>query len=208
MRSKGGTRLRSGRLKAGERRRRLNAANPEPGQTIVLDSARRNRGGKRSRGNWNVDLAVRTQFAVDLDVRKLVHAVRIELAEHYRASLLAGRRPDGSPLPDLKGDERRQWGVKSGFLASFWLVFPIRGGPFRASARLKPNGRDGRSFMINNNLRRGVDLQGVTGDAAEVIRRTTDAWLQGAVPASGDGVGTPARVPKGGGTLPQLRRRT
>lgn len=208
MRARRGSRTRSGRLKVAERRRRLQEADQGDGRTIILDVSRRRSRGQRSRGSWHVDLAVSTQFSVDLDVRKLVHRIRIELAEHYRASLLAGRTPDGKPLPKLKREPGRDWGVESGFLAENWLVFPIRGGPFAASATLKPNGRDGRSHMINRNLRRGIDLQSVRGEAAEVIRRTTDAWLQGAVPASGDGVGTPARVPKGGGTLPQLRRKT
>ena len=87
------TRLRSGRLKASERRRRLNAANPPPGGVVILDVTRRNRRGRRTRDSWSVDLAVRTQFSADLDVRKLAHAIRMELAEHYRASLLQGRRP-------------------------------------------------------------------------------------------------------------------
>lgn len=173
-----------------------------------MDVSRRHRRGRRSRDAWQVDLVVRAQFSVDLDVRKLVHVIRMQLAEHYRASLLQGRRPDGSPLPQLKrGDVRggRRWGVDSGWMAENWLVFPIRGGPFRASARLKPNGRDGRSYMINNNLRRGIDLQSVRGSAAEVIRETTDRWLADAVPAGGDGVATPTRVPTTGGLLRQMR---
>ncbi len=172
-----------------------------------MDRSRRRTRGRRSRNSWQVDLAVQTQFSADIDVRKLVHVVRMALAEHYRASLLAGRQPGGKALPALKREPARQWGVESGFMAENWLVFPIRGGPFAASARLKPNGRDGRSFMINNNLRRGIDLQAIDGAAAEVIRATTEAWLRAAVPAGGDGVATPAKVPLSGGTLVKMRKK-
>lgn len=214
MRARRGTRLKSGRLKKGERRRRLNAAAPRPGEVVILDRSRRRTRGRRSRGSWQVELAVQTQFSADLDVRKLVHVVRLALAEHFRASLLSGRQADGSgALPELKAGEGRKrfgvaraWGVDSGFMAENWLIFPIRGGPFAASALLKPNGRDGRSFMINNNLRRGIDLQAIDGAAAEVIRATTEVWLRDAIPNSGDGVATPARVPLAGGTLREMRR--
>ncbi len=195
----------------GERRRRLNAAAPKPGEVVILDHSRRRSGGKRSRASWQVELAVQTQFSADLDVRKLVHFVRMQLALHYRNSLLAGKRPGGGELPELKkrGEKTRgiarQWGVQSGFMAENWLIFPVRGGPFAARALLKPNGRDGRSYMINNNLRRGIDLQAIDGAAAEVIRSTTEEWLRAAVPADGDGVGTPTRVPLGGGTLKGMR---
>lgn len=174
---------------------------------MILDRSERRRGGQRQRGAWQVDLHVQTQFSVDIDVRKLVHFVRLALAEHFRASLLAGKRPGGGSLPSLKDpDGGRSFGVDSGFLAENWLVLPVRGGPFAASARLKPNGADGRGYMIDRNLRRGIDFQAIDGDAAEVIRRTTEEWLAAAVPADGDGVATPARVPMGGGTLPQIRR--
>jgi len=207
MRARRGTRLRSGRLKKGERARRLNAAAPKPGEVVILDHSRRKKGGRRSRSSWQVELAVQTQFSADLDVRKLVHVVRMALAEHFRASLLAGRKADGGKLPPLKRDSARQWGVESGFMAENWLVFPVRGGSFAASALLKPNGRDGRSFMINKNLRRGIDLQAIDGTAAEVIRATTQDWLRAAVPAGADGVATPARVPLSGGTLRQMRKK-
>ncbi len=149
-----------------------------------------------------------------MDVRKLVHAIRVDLGNHFRASLLAGQRADGKgPLPDLKRGEDaeplaagRQFALASGFMAEHWLVGPIRGGSFAAKATLKPNGRDGRSFMINNNLRRGIDFQSIGGTAADVIRRATEAWLRNAVPASGSGVGTPAKVPLRGGVLSEVER--
>ena len=209
MRARRGSRLRSGRLKVGERRRRIQEAGAKPGEVIILDRHERRRGGERVRGAWQVDLQVQTQFSADIDVRKLVHFVRLALAEHFRASLLAGQRPNGGSLPALKDTEvGRSFGVDTGFLAEHWLLLPVRGGPFAASAVLKPNGEGGRGFMIDRNLRRGIDFQSIDGAAAEVIRRTTEEWLRAAIPSDGDGVATPATVPTSGGTLPQVRRST
>jgi hypothetical protein len=207
MRAARGTRMRSGRLKTSERKRRLNAANPKPGEVVILDHSRRSFRGQRSRGSWNVDLAVRTQCSVDMDVRKLVHAIRVNLGLHFRAALLGGQKADGKgSLPRLKGGESRAWGVESGFLANNWSIGPIRGGSFAATCVIQPNGADGRSFMISRNLARGVDLQAIDGAAAEVIRRTTEEWLRVAAPADGDGVATPARIPTRGGTLPEVAK--
>ncbi len=69
---------------------------------------------------------------------------------------------------------------------------------------MKPNGRDGRGFMINNNLRRGIDFQSLGGATVDVIGRATEAWLRNAVPASGRCVGTPAKVPPRGGVFSEV----
>ncbi len=175
--------------------------------------SRRRRRGKRSRASIQIELATRTQFSVDLDVRKLLHELRIAVADHYRAALIAGQRADGrGPLPALASGAAgrefgvtRRYGVESGFMAENWLVFGIRGGPFRAAVTLKPNGAGGRGNMINAALRNGVDFQSIEGDVAQIIQRTTQDWMQNAVPSGGDGVSTPPRTRLGGGTLRQVK---
>jgi hypothetical protein len=195
----------TGRLMAGERRRRINAASPKPGEVVILDQSRRASKGERSRGAMQVELRVETQFSVDLDVRKLVDRIRVDLASSFTDDLLAHQKADGKgQLPVLsektlaleksKGRTRSKdsFGERSGWMAQHWLLLPMRGGPYQASCVIKPNGSQGRSFMINSQLQRGIDFQSVTGSKAELIKEITAEWLRGAVPSSGDGVATPA----------------
>ncbi|EDM74775.1 hypothetical protein PPSIR1_10970, partial [Plesiocystis pacifica SIR-1] len=171
-------RTKSGRLRRGVARRRIQAAGP--GEVIVLDQGRRmvkRRDGSRSRSrnSFTLDFAVATPLAFDLDMRKLVDELRLNLAEHYSLSLLASQLADGSaPLPPLSRKTQAihperdpdSFGVRSGQLARRWLIYPVRGTTVRASARLKPYGGEGRSHRINGWLERGIDLQSVRGDAA------------------------------------------
>lgn len=206
-------RTKSGRLRAGERRRRLAAANLAPGDVLILDVSRRAKKGKRSKGALQAEMVVSTQIGADTDIRKLLHQVRLALARHYQAQLLAGERPDGNRgLPPLKETTMRRnpgrpasFGVLSGELARRWLLFKIRGGPLAASTRIKPWGGEGRRFAINRWLRFGIDLQSVDGAAAKVIQQEIAAWLPRAAPASGDGVATPARPTTKGGELPRFK---
>lgn len=207
-------RTKSGRLTAGERRRRLSSTSLRPGEVIILDRSRRVVKGKRSGNAMQAELRVGHTFGIDTDVRKLLHVARVDLGEHYRESLLGGQRPSGAgDLPELKPKtlERNPgrpnaFGVLSGTMARRWLLLKIRGGPLAASTRIKPNGEDGRSFAINKWLKRGVDLQSIDGEAAEVIRAAIERFLHQAVPTVGDGVGTPATVPHSGGELPSFTR--
>lgn len=189
-------RTRSGRLGARERKRRLKAANLGPGEVIILDRTRRkSKRGRRLKNAVSVELRANAQFAVDLDVRKLLWLVRLRLAEHFSGQLLSGQTASGKGrLPPLNNKNAgRTRGVDTGEMARKWLMLPIRGGPLAARTTLKPWGGDGRRFMLNRELERGVDYQSLDGKAAEVIRKATDEWLKMAVGA-GDGVATPKRA--------------
>jgi hypothetical protein len=207
-------RTKSGRLTAGERRRRVSAANLQPGEVIILDRSRRVVKGVRSKNSLTAELRVGVQFAVDTDVRKLLHATRVALAEHFQAKLRAGERPDGrGELPHLKArtlarnpGRPDRFGVLTGEMARRWLLLKITGGPLRASTRMKPWGGDGRNFMINKLLARGVDFQSIDGEAAEVIRQALEDFIRHAAPTEGEGVATPVSVPHAGGELPTFRR--
>lgn len=207
----------TGKLLASEKRRRVNAKSPKPGEVVILDESRRVKKGQRSRNSMQVELVVQAQFSVDLDVRKLNHAIRIGLASSFRDDLLAHESADGKGhLPQLsektialeraKGRTRspNSFGERSGWMAQHWVLLPIRGGPFAASCTIKPNGAGGRNFMINSQLQKGIDFQSVVGPKAELIQKIVGEWLQGAVPASGDGVATPATADTKGGELPQF----
>lgn len=201
-------RTKGGRLKTAERRRRIRSAGAKPGEVVLLDVTRKRERGQRTRNAILVDFVVETQWSVDLDIRKFLHEVRINLAEHYRNALLSGMRADGKgPLPPLKRDrEGRTRGVKSGEMAEKWGIGPVVGGPFRASVKLRPFDGGEHAPMISRELRRGVDYQSVEGDAAKVIQDTLQDWIRRAVPASGDGVATPESVPaEKSGTLPDFK---
>jgi hypothetical protein len=200
-------RTKSGRLSTKERRRRIAASGAKPGEVVILDVTRRRERGVRRRNAISVDMAVETQWAADLDVRKLLHELRIVLAEHYRASLLAGQRADGrGPLPPLKRDSSRSRGVLTGEMANRWGLSKITGGPFRASTKLRPFEGGERAPMIARELRRGVDYQSVEGVVPQLIAQVVQDWLRRAVPSDGDGVGTPATAETQGGELPQLKK--
>ena len=79
-------RTKSGRLRRGVARRRIDAAGP--GEVVVLDRGRRmvkraDGSRVRSRNSFTLDFAVVSPLAFDLDVRKLVDELRVNLAEHY-----------------------------------------------------------------------------------------------------------------------------
>ena len=188
----------SGRLGIKERRRRLSAANLQPGEVIIVDRARQLRKGKRLRNSFVAELRAKAQFAVDLDCRKLVHRIRLRLAQHYADKLSAGERASGrGQLPKLKSkkpkDIGRTRGVETGEMVSRWMMLKVHGSPLSSRTTLKPWGGDGRRFMINRELLGGVDYQSLDGEAAEVVRAATAEWLKAAVGA-GDGVATPKRV--------------
>lgn len=212
----GTLRTKSGRLKAGIKKRRIKKG--EPGSVILLDKTRAakltKKGRVRSKNAINVEYAVITEFMIDLDVRKLVEMVTIALAEHFRASLLAGVTADGKgPLPVLSkksrdgtfGPRGGQFANKTGFMANNWGLLNIIGTSTKASRKVKPNGADGRSILINNWANRDVDpvdLQSVDGAAGKVIEQTLNQWM-GLM--RGTRVGTPKTARTGQGTLPQLR---
>lgn len=207
-------RTKSGRLTTAERRRRLSGLALQPGEVVILDRSRRIAKGVRSKNAMQVELRVGTEFSVDTDVRKLLHAVRMDLAEHYSRQLLAGERASGAgELPDLKEstiarnpNRPKVFGVLTGTLARRWLLLKITGGPLAASTRIKPNGADGRAFTINRWLKRGIDLQSIDGEAAEVIAAAVRRFLPLAVPTSGEGVGTPAHPNTTEGELPDIQK--
>ena len=206
-------RTKSGRLTTPERRRRLSGVSLGPGEVMILDRSRRVIGGKRSGNAMLVELRVGAEFSVDTDVRKLLHAVRVDLAEHYRDNLLAGARASGAgDLPELREStlarnpgRPNSFGVLTGTMARRWLLLKIVGGPLKASTRLKPNGADGRAFAINRWLKRGIDVQSIDGEAAEVIAAAIRRHLELAVPTSHEGVGTPAHPNTTEGELPDLQ---
>ena len=206
-------RTKSGRLTTAERRRRLSGLSLQPGEVVILDRARRATKGVRSKNAMLVELRVGVEFSVDTDVRKLLHTIRVALAEHYRAKLLGGTRASGAgDLPELKESTLARnpgrpnaFGVLSGEMASKWLLLKIKGGPLLASTSIKPNGADGRSFTINRWLKRGIDLQSIDGEAAEVIAVAIRSHLGLAVPTSGEGVGTPLRPNTAEGDLSTIK---
>ena len=203
----------SGRLRRRERRRLIAEANPKPGEVVLLGVTRRRQKGKRKRNSFSAEFVVKTQWAADTDVRKLLAEVRLDLGRHYQSQLLQGKRPCRGSLPDLKEqtlarDPGRpdRFGVKTGEFADRWLLLKIRGGPLAASTRIKPWGGDGRRFWINRMLKAGVDFQSVDGKAAEVISDAVESWVKRAVPASGAGVGTPDRINPRGGELRNIKK--
>jgi hypothetical protein len=201
-------RTKGGRLKTSVRRRRIRAAGAKPGEVVLLDVTRKRTKGVRGKNSILIDMVVETQWAADLDVRKLLHEIRVNLAEHYQAALLSGMKPDGSgPHPPLKRDKGRKRGVLTGEMAKRWGLGKITGGPFRASTKIRPFDSGERAPMLARELKRGNDFQAITGTAAKVIQETVAAWVRDAIPASGDGVGTPESVPQQGGELPQLRNK-
>ena len=209
-----GIRTKSGRLRRSVARRRIEAAGP--GEVILLDRGRRmtrrlDGTRARSRNSFTLDFAVASPLVFDLDIRKLVDELRVNLAEHYSLSLLAGRTADGlGTLPPLSAatqamDEPRisdTFGVRSGEMARRWLIFPVRGTSVRASAKVKPCGGGGRSHQINGWLARGIDFQSVRGDAEAVIKSTIAAWMAA---THGTTVSTPKTATTRGGELPSLR---
>ena len=211
-------RAKSGRLKAGERKRRLKKG--EPGAAFILDRRRaQRRVGKkkvRSRNGMVIDFAIIDELMLDFDVRKLVEMISLALAEHYRSSLLSGQKADGKgPLPDLRekskdgtyGGRQGDFANKTGFMAEHWGLLKITGTSFKASRKIKPNGFDGRSFQINNWAKRRkspVDLQSVDGDASAIIQDTINLWME---INRGSTVGTVRASNRQRGTLAELRNR-
>jgi hypothetical protein len=180
---------------------------------LLLDKTRLRRKGVRAgQDSLSVEFVVAAQFVVDSDARKLLHAIRIPLATHFSESLLAGRRADQGPQPDLSEAtlavqptrDPASFGNDTGAMAQRWLLLKITGSPARARTRIKPNGFGGRSFMINRQLGAGRDFQSVVGRAAEVIDEALRGWAQRAAPAAGDGAATPARAIQVRGELPQF----
>lgn len=206
-------RTKSGRLTTAERRRRLSGLALQLGEVVILDRNRRVTKGVRSKNAMLVELRVGAEFSVDTDVRKLLHFARVALAEHYRAQLLAGSKASGAgDLPELKPStlarnpgRPKAFGVLSGTMARRWLLLKIRGGPLQATTSIKPNGADGRAIAINRWLARGIDLQSIDGEAAEVIAAAIRRFLALAVPTSGEGVGTPAHPNTTEGELPDIK---
>jgi hypothetical protein len=203
-------RRKSGKLRVGERRRRIR--NAKPGEVVLLEVANRRTGkfgrGRAAQNSIEINLGVEQQWAADTDVRKLLHVLRIALGEHYRDSLLAGQKADGfGPLPPLKRDKGRTRGVLTGELAKRWGIGAITGGPFQARVKLRPYAAGERNVVITRELQRGNDYQSIEGAAAEVIQQVVAAWLEAAVPTGGDGVATPASVPTSKrGELPTFTR--
>lgn len=205
-------RTKSGRLTAGERRRRLAATGLQPGEVIILDRNRRVTKGVRSTNSMLVEFRVDSQLAIDSDVRKLLHEIRVNLAEHYRQQLLSGERASGSgDLPELKEttiarnpNRPKSFGVLSGEMARKWLLLKITGGPLAAQTRIKPNGADGRSFTINRWLAKGIDLQSIDGAAAEVIRVAIARFVNKAV-SDTQGIATPPNPNTTEGDLTTIR---
>jgi hypothetical protein len=152
-----------------------------------------------SRGGFSLRLEPRNTWAIDFDARKLLHRIRVALAEHFRDSLLSGKQPDGSPLPP-------GYGVRTGWMARNWLLDPIRGSADQASTALHPNPAGGRDEIIEKAIAQGYDFQGVTAESIRVVERAVQAWLHDAFPAGGDGVGTEASPNVAGGALTRFNR--
>ncbi len=189
-----------------------------PGAAILLDKFQRRKKGVPIPNSIQAEFVVRDSLAFDLDCRKLIEHITIRLATHYQNSLLLGKRADGGgDLPHLAegtkainlshGESRiGEFGAKSGFMATNWILGKIRGSTVKASRIIKPNGADGRSHQINRWLTRPggpVDLQSVDGRAARVIQEALQEYTNAAF---GHTVATP-RIPKTlAGVLPMLKR--
>lgn len=181
---------------------------------ILLDITHRRTKGVRTKGAFQAEFVVDTQVAIDADVRKLLHRLRVRLASHYQDQLRKGERAIGrGSLPKLTEATMKRtpgrpniFGVNTGELAKRWLLFKISGGPSRATSRIKPWGGDGRRFWINKMLKQGVDLQSIQGQVSTIIARELRTWATAAAPAAGDGVGTPASSPNTGGEIHKFRK--
>ncbi len=193
-----------------------------PGTIVLLDthkttSKKKGQARVTHKNSMSADFRVETDLAYDLDARKVVEHISIALATHYQNSLLVGQRADGSgPLPGLsdrtvataieQGTARvGGFGLKSGWMARNWTLGKIRGTSLRATRQVKPNGGNGRNFMINQWLDRPnpVDLQSTIGAAAFVIQRGLAGYVEG---AHGQVLYTPKTARIQAGTLPQLKR--
>lgn len=104
------------------------------------------------------------KVAVDTDM--IARAVATDMLKHWLSNFLAGKQPDGTPLPLNK--EGRPLGVGSGALARGWHVKRVGRGSLSATSAGVPSDR-GRTRVdaITAMQRRGVRFQGLEG-ASEV----------------------------------------
>lgn len=191
----------------------------EPGRVALLDThTRRRKWGESHRtihDSIHADFGVATELVMDIDCRKLLERVSIDLASHFESSLLAGRSPeDGAELPEvgevtraIEPSRRGGWAVRSGWMATHWWLGTITGGMFQARRLIKPNGTDGRDKQINRWLapaegRPVVDMQSIAGESSRVIERSLQDYVAGAY---GQTVTTPTKATTRTGTLPDLR---
>lgn len=94
---------------------------PGAGETVILAPTRRRSAG-RARGLLTISLEVPRQFAVDLDVRKLLDRIRVELGDALR----------GDANPDL---------------AKRYSLGPISGNAARATATLTNTSRTAARYF-------------------------------------------------------------
>lgn len=183
-------RTKTGRLSASERKRRIGQIRRRA--VVLLDVAPSRRKGSRFalKNSFSAEWATRVQFGAHLDVRPLVRAVQLELADHFRSSLLRGVSPNtGAPIRRVRPQTLQisdgrvgPWeGARTGWMANHWILSRVTGGPFSARATLKPNGADGRAKMINFALGKNVDFQSAKGVAGQVISRVFKQWVDGSV---------------------------
>lgn len=193
------------------------------GVILSKDRARKaskRHGGQQRRGAWQLTFTVQRELAYDLDMRRIVDYVRVQIMEEYRRSLRSGKTPGGRPLPRTKPRTQSEfgggtiYGMRSGYMADHWWTGKIRGGAFRSFVLVKPYGGEGgprpkhaapggRAFMIRNALRRSppVDFQSVRGPMRPVIQKAFDH-------AVSEGFGTVTNSPTirtNEGLLPELR---
>jgi hypothetical protein len=173
-------------------------------------------GGQQRRGAWQIQFTVRRELAYDLDMRRIIDHVSVDVMEAYRKALRAGRTAGGRTLPrtEYGGEGSRTFGLRSGFMADNWWRGKIRGGSFRCFVLVKPYGGEGgpkpkgaeeggRAHMINKALRRSppVDFQSVRGPMRDLIQKSFDRVVSA-------GFGTVTNTPTirtSEGLLPQLR---
>jgi hypothetical protein len=194
---------------------------------VILSKDRARKASKKAGGGtlksaWQLQFTVQREFAYDLDMRKVIDYVSLQIMEYYRLQLIAGKRASGRgdlPKTRQKTKEKfgggRHYGFRSGFMADHWWRGKIRGGSVRSFVLVKPWGGKGgpglkfetktrRDFIINAGLRRTppVDYQSVRGKARQVLQQAFDEAI-----SAGFGVVTTMRSPDTrGGTLPEIRK--
>lgn len=87
---------------------------------------------------------------------------------------------------------KRLRGRSTAELSDEWLLSAITGSATSATTAIELTSRNGAAYL-DRNAQRVLD---------EVVPAVIRAWLDDAVPKSGDGVGTAARANTGGGPLP------
>lgn len=171
-------------IKQAQRAGKVPKAVPHAGTILVGEQGTKTTAKHKRRG-LSTTFVSGADWDFSLDAGLLVDALSSALLVHYRQSIMAGERPDGSgaqpPLTEKVAAQRdrrgKVRGFKTGVLADNIRRGKITGSTTKATARILPP--TNRNVYIASEAKRGVSFFSVSGTAAVVIAEVTDEFVRG-----------------------------